>query len=194
MTDTVLKTKASDERSTPQRLFDELDAVFRFDWDVAARRENCKVWRADGIVVAGPDGVHGLNPCYFGPDHHSESCRDALTVSWSTVFASLGIRRPTVWANPPYGKVGPFESGVPLWCLKAIEEARQGVTTVMLLAADTSTEYFHDLVKPYEHWFQRGRNKFGGAPTTREGKLAPAKFGSVLVIYRPPLPARWTRG
>lgn len=138
-------------------------------------------------------------PCYFGPDHEVESWRDALAVGWAAALlavdhATLQRFRPTVWCNPPYGKIGPFESGIPRWCEKAIAEAAKGVTTVMLLAADTSTDYFHDLVKPYEHWFQRGRNRFAGAPTTADGKLQPAKFGSLIAVYRPPMPARWSSG
>lgn len=39
----LMFSKASDEWSTPQDLFDALDKEFGFDLDAAATRENCKV-------------------------------------------------------------------------------------------------------------------------------------------------------
>ena len=74
----VMFSKASDEWSTPQGLFDELDAEFGFDIDAAASAENakCDVWYGDKI--------------------------DALALkSWATVPSS-------VWLNPPYSRVREF--------------------------------------------------------------------------------------
>src|SRR5438105_2906670 len=45
------------------------------------------------------------------------------------------------YLNPPYSDKEP-------WILRAIEEQSKGNTTVMLLPADTSTVWFHDLILP----------------------------------------------
>lgn len=65
------------EWATPKNLFAELDAIHKFDLDVAASSTNhlCKEW--------------------FGLDHPEESRRDGLTAEWYG----------HVWCNPPYGRI-----------------------------------------------------------------------------------------
>lgn len=80
----------------------------------------------------------------------------------------------TIWCNPPYGPQ------IKEWVKKAIAEAEDGVTTVMLVPARTDTQWFHDYVyrKPgIEIRFLKGRIKFGGAKYN-------APFPSMLIIFR----------
>ena len=147
----------SDERRTPRWLFEVLHREFHFQADVAARRENA------------------LCSKYFGPDHENPAYRDGLLVPWSAEVPAGAA----VWCNMPYSR-----GSIAQWCQKALEESAQ-ITCVLLLPGDTSTNYFHDYVLPFEHRFLRKRLKFEGAPLTKKGTLAPAKFGSVVLIYRP---------
>lgn len=78
MNSAVMFASATDEWSTPQRLFDALDAEFDFDVDAAASLENhkCPVWYGGAI--------------------------DALALEhWSSV-------RCSVWLNPPYSRCAEF--------------------------------------------------------------------------------------
>lgn len=80
----------------------------------------------------------------------------------------------TIWCNPPYGPQ------IKEWVGKAVAEAKEGVTTVMLVPARTDTQWFHDYVyqKPgVEIRFLKGRIKFGGAKYN-------APFPSMLIIFR----------
>lgn len=157
---------SSDERVTPDWLYDALDQEFHFEWDFAAIFDNAKVRR--------PDGVY-----YFGPDHPITGYRDALTVDWAVVLRERGCRM-VGFCNPPYGR-----GQIMRWCAKAEHKAARGVTTVMLLPGDTSTEYFHRYVLTGERRWINQRLKFQGAPLDKHGRLPPAKFGSVLRIWRP---------
>ncbi len=76
MNNAVLFSSATDNWETPQAFFDELDAEFHFDLDVAATIDNRKC---------------GM---YFGPDHLCREYRDGLTAAW-------GGR---CFMNPPYSR------------------------------------------------------------------------------------------
>jgi site-specific DNA-methyltransferase (adenine-specific) len=80
--DTALFSKASDEWSTPQWLFDLLDKEFHFDVDAACTSENSK--------------------CPFGflPQTDCDN-RHSLIIDW---YEHGGI----FWLNPPYSKIGAF--------------------------------------------------------------------------------------
>lgn len=158
------KSKPTDERSTPQGFFDQLNERFRFTLDVAASRENHKcdqffTQEDDGLVLA------WLN-------------RGAVHEEGGEVIQSLHPSR--VWCNPPY-------SDIPSWIMKAHEEFERGNAEliVMLLPADTSTDWFHDLLMGGPHklhfYWLRGRLDFG----VGNG----AKFPSMLVIWEKPLEA-----
>ncbi len=67
--------KSSDIQSTPQELFDALNARYHFILDAAANGDNHKVDR------------------YFGP---GGECEDCLTVDWPT--------GGWIWLNPPYSR------------------------------------------------------------------------------------------
>lgn len=79
----------------------------------------------------------------------------------------------TIWCNPPYGRQ------ISCWIRKALEESKQGNTTVMLIPARTDTQWFHDYVyqnPDVELRFVRGRLKFGGAQNS-------APFPSMVLIF-----------
>ena len=80
--DTALFSKASDEWSTPQWLFDMLDDEFQFHLDAAATCKNSK-----------------CGPCYC------DKIGDALSLELSWDYHSQGF---PVWLNPPYSKIGAF--------------------------------------------------------------------------------------
>lgn len=77
----VLFSRATDEWSTPQALYDALHDEFDFDCDCAASASNAK----------------SVN--WFGLDHSEHGRRDALAVSWEAM---------TCWLNPPYSQVRAF--------------------------------------------------------------------------------------
>lgn len=79
----------------------------------------------------------------------------------------------TVWMNPPYGR------SIGVWVRKAYLSARAGAVVVCLLPARTDTRWWHEYVThAHEHWFIKGRLKFGGAPSG-------APFPSAVVVFRP---------
>ena len=78
MTNAYMPQSKTDEWATPQYLFDEWDARYKFDLDAAASTLNhkCANW--------------------YGLDHPDESRRDGLAQSWNA---------EATWVNPPYGRV-----------------------------------------------------------------------------------------
>ncbi len=157
----VMFSRASDEWSTPQALFDDLHCEFRFQWDVAATIANAK---------CGPYR-------YFGPDHGNKEYRDGLSEQWRT-YRTEAVER--LWCNPPYSRCRDFIA-------KAALEAKHGATTVCLVPSRTDTRWWHQWVwddvrhcaRPgVEVRFLKGRLKFGNSENS-------APFPSVLVIFRP---------
>ena len=146
MDSAVMFSRKTDEWETPQALFDELNAEFRFQWDAAATRDTGK---------CGPF-------TYFGPDHVIGEWRDALAGSW-VCLPDSDTRR--FWLNPPYSQCRAFIA-------KAAEEAQKGATVVCLVPSRTDTRWWHDHVwdrdrhqpRPgVEVRFLKGRLKFSGA-------------------------------
>ena len=160
MNKAVLFSKASDEWSTPQAFWDELDDEFQFTLDAAATQENKKI-----LLYCGPDRTDGLH--------------DALTVDW--VCQSEAKYGGTIWCNPPYSRCREFIA-------KAANEANCGATVVCLVPSRTDTRWWHEYVwdqtkhQPragVEVRFLRGRLKFVGATNS-------APFPSVVIIFRWP--------
>ena len=99
------------------------------------------------------------DPCPINPGGLREF--DGLGNDW-------GLRN---YCNPPYSKKR-------LWIEKAIEQQAKGRLTVMLLPADTSTSWFHDLLLPNcEIRWVRGRLK-------QDNGKHPA-YPSMLAIFKP---------
>jgi site-specific DNA-methyltransferase (adenine-specific) len=154
----VMFSKASDEWSTPQDLFSELNLEFEFIWDLAASKDNSK-----------------CGSYYYGPDHVDLNRRDALACRWvgSVVPGAL-------WLNPPYSQCREFIE-------KAAASAKAGATVVCLVPSRTDTRWWHAHVWDRETHqpqhgveirFLKGRLKFGGAS-------AGAPFPSVVIVFRP---------
>jgi phage N-6-adenine-methyltransferase len=92
---------------------------------------------------------------YFTPE------QDGLKQEWG---------RLTCWCNPPYSCILP-------WIMKAARAAVDGATVVMLLPADTSTQWFSFVFdEADEIRLLTGRVRFKHAPG------AP-KFGSVVAVF-----------
>ena len=140
----------SDEQETPQELFDKLNEEFGpFDLDACATSLNAKTRR------------------FLTSDTNA-----MLLEEWQ------GSR---IWINPPYSKRSAKTNsyGIQAWVAKAMQQAyTYNKLVVMLLPADTSTKWFHDLVVPHatEYRFLRGRAKFNGV---KNG----AKFGSLVAVF-----------
>jgi site-specific DNA-methyltransferase (adenine-specific) len=158
MNTALMFSTGTDNWSTPQELFDVLNAEFHFTIDAAASAENhkCSTWY-------GPGGQH----------------EDALAlVEWGRPFC-----RETIWINPPYsrGLQGKFIQ-------KAAQQCRvNNHTVVMLLPARTDTKAFHAHIYDASKWqaregveirFLPGRLKFGGAKDS-------APFPSMIVVFHP---------
>jgi site-specific DNA-methyltransferase (adenine-specific) len=157
MNNALMFSSKSDEWSTPQDVFDRLNAEFLFDVDLAATSQNAKV-----------------------PNFYTKEM-DSLSISWSG--DTMRKDGPACgWLNPPYsrGLCGKFIS-------KAAEERRRGFLIVMLLPARTDTKAFHAHIYHSRKWQARegveirllpGRLKFGGCKDS-------APFPSMVVVFRP---------
>lgn len=92
---------------------------------------------------------------------------DSLKQEWASVN----------WCNPPF-------SEIPIWVNKAIREQEKGNITVMLLPADTSTQWFSDAFSSCaECHLIIGRlsfiNEATGRPVSGNNK------GSVVFVFNP---------
>lgn len=176
----------SDERVTPSWLYEAVYDEFHFFLDAAASAANAKTFHYCGLdrpaaSLAPLDTLSaepGANLTIDDPNHCCHG--DGLTASWVQLAASLQRGR-SVWLNPPYSRGSLMQ-----WCAKAELESQAGLTVVLLIPGDTSTEYFHRYALRHEHRFINRRLSFEGAPRDKQGRLAPpAKFGSLLVVMRP---------
>lgn len=163
--------------TTPQPLFDLLNAEFQFNLDAAATRENRKCeWFLDELqdgLTRPWFGSVWCNPPYGRKLH--EWCRKA--------------RDEATRFYPAYDRddlCGPCRN------------------VVLLIPASVGTKWWHDLVLPYaEVRFVRGRLAFGDASLSNsrkaKGRDTPP-FNSAVVIYRrgqdygftgPPVPSQF---
>ena len=153
----LMFSKASDEWSTPQDLFDDLDAEFHFQVDVAATAANRKC------------------DLYFGPDAGGPYT-DALTQDWN-----VGYPPWACWMNPPYSQCRAFiakaaEEARKGCTVVALVPAR---TDTRWFHADVWDREAHRPRPNVEVRFLKGRLTFGGAS-------AGAPFPSVVIVFRPP--------
>lgn len=97
---------------------------------------------------------------------------DSLNQNWCMVS----------WCNPPYGNIMP-------WVMKAIDESKQGVKTVMLIPADTSVKWFKLAFDSCtECHFISGRLSFINAETQKP--VNGNNKGSVVFIFDPKSPVK----
>ena len=141
--------------STPQELFDKLDAEFNFTLDVCASNWNAKCKK------------------YF-----IEPITDYNKLSTSTAFGEDGLvldwGKNVCFMNPPYGKA------LNDWMKKAYEEAQKGATVVCLVPASTDLSWWHDYAMKGEVRFLRGRPKF----LTKEGTWQQTFSPSVIIVFK----------
>jgi site-specific DNA-methyltransferase (adenine-specific) len=153
--DSALFSKASDEWSTPQWLFDQINREFHIECDAAATGKNTKCkW-------------------YLGEDYTGQK-EDSIIIDWIHTLYQDGLTQnycKTFWLNPPYSRIAAFMK-------KAYEESLKGATVVCLIPARTDTKYWHDYcMKAAEIRFIKGRLKFGD-------QKGSAPFPSVVVIFK----------
>lgn len=145
----------TNDRRTPAWFFDQCSKRFGpFTLDVAATASNayCTRW---------------LGPGSFWSE-------DGLLVPWT-----INGNPETCWANVPYGPGGTIEK----WIEKArMERDFHGTRTLMLLPADTSTKWYHDVSRTELIELVPFRLKFDGPEGVQQNT---AKFGSVLVWIAP---------
>jgi phage N-6-adenine-methyltransferase len=118
---------------------------------------------------------------WFGPGSYVE---DGLSAYW-------GGPETTAWANVPYGPPGT----IPKWIAKArAERDAYGTRTLMLLPADTSTDWYQDVARTEIVELVPFRLAFEAPDGSTKGNSA--KFGSVLIWIAPKIhkPRRGSRG
>ncbi len=152
----------TNDRRTPRWFFTQCERRFGpFDIDVAAIFENTQC----GLFI---------NP--------AENALDP-DVRWAGPWGSAGRARQA-WCNPPYGPPGTIER----WIAKArTERNRDGMRTLMLLPADTSTKWYHDVTRTELTELVPFRLAFDAPDHSTQGNSA--KFGSVLVWIAPVIAA-----
>jgi phage N-6-adenine-methyltransferase len=152
----VMFASASDEWSTPQDLFYELNREFNFGVDLAASPENTKC------------------EVFYSKE------ASALVSDWGTAVGSFG--GTAGFCNPPYSRLlqGAFIGKA------ARERQRGFLTVMLLPARTDTKSFHafiwdaekHKPREGVEIRFIKGRLKFGGAVNS-------APFPSMIVIFRP---------
>ena len=100
-----------------------------------------------------------FDPCPLNPEW------DGLKIPWGRCS----------FVNPPFSTIGP-------WVAKAVSEAKEGKTVVMLITARTNANYWHRYIFPLarEIRFMRGKLNFPGY----EGRGG-LPMGIALVVFEP---------
>lgn len=97
---------------------------------------------------------------------------DSLSQNWCSVN----------WCNPPYSNITP-------WVMKAIDEMKRGCTTVMIIPADTSVQWFKlAFDNCTECHFIAGRISFIRADTGKP--QGGNNKGSVVFVFDPKSPVK----
>lgn len=110
---------------------------------------------------------------------------DALTTAWGWPGC---VTDALCWCNPPYGPPGTIAK----WIAKARKERDEHRTrTLMLLPADTSTDWYHDVIRTELVELVPFRLAFEAPDGSTKGNSA--KFGSVLVYIAPQITRPATR-
>ena len=135
MNSALMFSKASDEWSTPQDVYDGLFVEFLFDLDVAATAENAKC------------------PNWLGLDNG----HDALCSSW-------GLYGDHVWCNPPYSKCREFVAKAAAERLRGVLTVMliPSRTDTRYFHEHLWADSIHAARPGIELRFVKGRLKFGG--------------------------------
>jgi len=139
------------EWATPRVIASALVAEFQLDLDTCALPHNAVTSR----FIVSPDAPDEAKALAVGVD--------GLSSSWATLSPTK-----RVWCNNPYTRSD-------LWVEKALDEMLQGVFTIMLVPANTETQWFHKLVRYCSVDFFQARLKFEPAPALAEWYAAKGK-------------------
>ena len=137
----IFTSSKTDEWTTPDWLYRQLDDEFHFEVDAACNKSNCK--------------------CQYGYYYFDEN-NNALTNHWWEYGTKCGKVATSFFCNPPYNKLED-------WIKHGYDASLHGCTVVYLLpTTKTDQPFWHDIVIPHasEIRFIRGRVKFGGAPNS----------------------------
>lgn len=98
-----------------------------------------------------------FDPCPLNPTF------DGLSIPWGKCN----------YVNPPYSdKVS--------WIIKSLREYVNGNIVVMLLPVDTSTNWFHDMIRPFATEIRFLRKRLTYPPNN-----TPAAYPSMIVVFKP---------
>ena len=149
----------TNDRRTPRWFFEQCARRFGpFHFDVACTADNAL---ADRLF-----------------DQDDNLVLDALSAPWTWPWDDGS--QATCWCNPPYGPAGT----IPKWIAKARKERDEhGTRTLLLLPADTSTEWYQDVKKT--EWIEDVEFRLAFEAPDGSTKGNSAKFGSVLVYIAP---------
>lgn len=119
-----------------------------------------------------------IDVCASADNRKCQIYYDASQDGLSRPWASLNYK--VSWCNPPY-------SNLKEWIAKNAEEAKKGMTCVMLIPSRTDTKAWHTYIYDAKRWrfspgvevrFLPGRVRFVGGEHC-------APFPSCIVIFRP---------
>lgn len=155
------------EWATPRHIADLLVREFALDLDVCALPHNAVCSRFLVASDAPPEAK-------------------ALSVGVNGLSSTWAALSPTkrVWCNNPYADTG-------LWAEKALDEAQAGVFTLMLVPANTETQWFHQLARYCGIDFFQSRLRFEPSAelaayyAAKGKKLSGPGFPSMLVRVDP---------
>ena len=159
---------------TPPHIYKVLDDEFHFALDPCCNLDNQKAHLGYGAYT---HGAPFADTTTILPDGRIHISIDGLNADWDVGGA--------VFINPPYSKskATSDDTGTEMWIQKAVDWLQKGVTIVMLVGANTSTDYFQDYALKYadEIRFVNKRIAFmmNGIP-----KKSPTK-NSMIVVFRP---------
>ena len=152
----------TDMWSTPQKFFDEYNAIYCFNTDVCATKDDTKCEHyydkeVDGLAQKW-EGVCWMNPPYGSPEFPCKS----------------GCKKKKCGERGYH--TSEYVPGIIDWMRKAYEESLTGVTVVCLIPARTDTKWWHDYAIKGDIEFIRGRLKFGDSDNS-------APFPSAVAIF-----------
>lgn len=164
----LMFSSTTDEWSTPQGFYDELNKEFNFTLDPCSTHENHK---CDTYFTLEDDG---LNKDWSG---HTVFCNPPYSVAENACKPNCTKKK----CKERGFHLTEYKAGQEDWIRKCYDENRNnGVKVVMLIPSRTDTIAFHKYIYKklnVEIRFVKGRLKFGGSTTG-------APFPSMVVVFR----------
>lgn len=151
----IFTSSKSNNWSTPDWLYKQLDDEFHFQLDAACTKDNCKCKKGLTFIDIAHNSICGPN--------------------WYEYYEDDGTTKiKSIFCNPPY-------NNLEQWIEKGYEASKCGCTVVFLLpTTKLDQKWWHNIVLKHasEIRFIEGRVKFGGAKSA-------APFPSVVVVFKP---------